>query len=203
VNVSFDTTIRLLASALKKSNAINRVDKEVPYSTCPTAATVAIEADGATTVQFSEGPRAPRKVVADLVLRCDTADRLIDVTICDPSAKSYISSFSSNCNPGAAVEARATTKFASYVHRIPDIVSEENYTTFAMEVTGRLSGEAQDLLTTYVGSSGVKQGMMIRNQLTRLMWKWNAKKILYGRKLMGAVEQPNKIIINQNLHDRI
>ena len=150
-------------------------------------------------MQFPDGPKMPRKVVADLVLRCDDADRIIDVTICDPSAKSYLlDSFASHRNVGAVAEARSASKFASYAHRIPEIVGADHYVTFAMEVTGHLCDEAQGLLTGYIRGPEVKQGRSIRNQLTRLMWKWNAKKILNGRKLLNESNQPtNNILINK------
>ncbi len=79
---------------------------------------------------------------------------------------------------------------------------EANYfAPFAMEVTGRLGNEAHSVITQMVPG---RIGANARRDLTRLMYKWNAKKIIYGRKLMCEVpQQLTNIIINSNLHERV
>ena len=81
------------------------VDKEVPYVRTSNQVIQSERADGSTTVQLPDDAKHPRKVVADIVVRKDDMDRLVDVTVCDASCKSYRIS-----HGGAAAEAREADK---------------------------------------------------------------------------------------------
>ncbi len=95
---------------MKRYNPAGTFDKEVPYVRAPSEVITATQADGTITVQHPAGPQEPRRVVADLVVRMEPMDLLIDVTICDPSAPSYRDYHNSHCEAGAAARAREAVK---------------------------------------------------------------------------------------------
>ncbi len=158
------------------------------------------EADGSQTAQIPADPASdPGHIVPDIVFY------LHDVTVSDPSSPSYITNYSSHLCGGITAKKREIEKLAKYTHGVPDVVEENRFIPFGIEITGRLGPAARGLFVGFATTGPFINESKIRRytgRLILLLMKWNAKKIMHGRQMIRSVPQEN-IITNSNIHDRI
>ncbi len=179
------------------------VQTEVPFLCNPIRSiTVAAQADGSHTARFPQAS-APVHIVPDIVIRADD-DILYDVTVADPSSPSYIQLYKSHEKGGITAKMREIEKNSKYAHEVPDIVADGRFVPFGMEITGRLGPVAQSIFVQFASVGPFVNESKVRRyngRLILLLMKWNAKKILHGRKCIRKVPQKD-IIINSNIRDR-
>jgi hypothetical protein len=197
------SVLKALVQIIKESIPGCPVETEVPFLCNPiNSITVAAQADGSHTARFPQAS-APVHIVPDIVVHADE-DFLYDVTVADPSSPSYIQLFKSHEKGGVTAKMREIEKRSKYAHEVPDIVEDRRFVPFGMEITGRLGPVAQSLFVQFASFGPFVNESKVRRyngRLILLLMKWNAKKILHGRKCIRKVPQKD-IIINSNIRDR-
>ena len=128
----------------------------------------------------------------------ETDPYLIDVTVCDPSAPSYLRLYKSHEHPGGhTATQREHQKSNQYALRVPEITADDRFVPFGIEVTGHLGTTATNFLRAILNPTNPESDSKLRRiqgRLTIALMKWNVAKIAVGRREIKKVSQSHSLI---------